>query len=228
MPHQFWAMRDKLFTGIYLIICGCLLMISKVIPDIIPGWLVSWPMALIGAGLLIAVISKRRTILWVIPIFWGAIALLDQQVPQLHFKQYSGAISIIVLGVFFLALRFIPAFNMGRRRKQDNILNVTNVFGHHQNKYQVNTYNGGRLVCVFGSMEIKMESDFVQDGAFIETSVTMGSLVLNIPPNWVVKNCMTSLLGAITDNRKPVAGYTGPAKTITLEGNVSLGSIEII
>lgn len=228
MPHQFWAMRHKVFTGIYLIIAGLLLLISKVVPDVIPNWLVTWPMAVIGAGLLIAVISKRKTILWVIPVFWGLFALLDQQLPQLHLKQYNGAISIIFVGLLFLTMRFIPAFYINKNSRQGNILKVTNAFTHHQNKYTVSAYNGSRLVCAFGSMEIKLESDFVQDGAFIETSVTMGSLVLNVPPNWVIKNCMTSFLGAITDNRKPSTSYAGPAKTITLEGNVSLGSIEII
>lgn len=228
MPHQFWAMRDKVFTGIYLIICGTLLLISKVVPDVVPGWLVTWPVALIGAGLLVAVISKRKTILWVIPIFWGTFALLDQQMPGLHLNQYSGAISIIFVGLFFLAMRFIPAFYINQKGRQGNILNVTNVFSHHHNKYAVNTYSGGRLVCVMGSMDVKMESDFVQDGAVIDTSVTMGSLILSVPPNWIIKNSMTSFLGTITDNRKTPATYTGPAKTITLEGNVSLGSIEII
>lgn len=227
MPHQFWAIRDKVFTGIYLVICGALLLISKAVPGFVPGWLVTWPAAVIGAGLLIAIISKRKTILWVIPIFWGTFALLDQQIPQLHLKQYSGAISIIFVGLFFLAMRFIPAFYIQQKGRQGNILNVTNVFSHHQNKYTVSNYNGGRLVCVLGSMEVKMESNFIQDEAVIDTSVTMGSLVLSVPPNWIIKNSMTSFLGTITDNRK-AAKYTGPAKTITLEGNVSMGSIEII
>ncbi len=228
MQHQFYARRDTVFTGIFLTIAGLLLLVSKLIPGSLPGWLVSWPMAVIGTGLLIAVISKRKTILWIIPIFWGGFAMLEQQMPELNIQKYSGAVSIIFVGLLFLGMRYIPAFYINKDRKRGNILNITTVFTHNQSTFNVNNYNGSRLICVLGNMEIKMENDFDQDDAIIDASITMGVLKLTVPPNWIVKNSMASLLGAITDYRKPAAANTGTTKTITLAGNVSMGAIEIV
>jgi len=228
MQHQFFAPRDKVFTGIFLFIIGILLLISKITPGVVPAWLVTWPVAVIGTGLLIALISRRKTILWLIPIFWGSYALLQQQMPELNLKQYSGAISIIFVGLLFLSMRFIPAWYIKKDALKGKMLNVTTVFSHNENSFNVNTYSGSRLVCVMGNMELKFESDFIEDNAVIEASVTMGVAKLTIPANWLIKNNMVSLLGAVSDNRKPAPAGAALVKSITLTGNVSMGVIEII
>jgi hypothetical protein len=227
MQHQFFAPRDKVFTGIFLFIIGLLLLISKITPGVVPVWLVTWPMAIIGTGILLGVITRRKTIVWLIPIFWGVYALLEQQMPELNLKQYSGAISIIFVGLLFIGMRFIPAWHVKKDAFKGNVLNVTTVFSHNQNSFTVNAYNNSLLVCVMGNMEVKMDGNFIQDDAVINASVSMGVVKLTVPPNWVIKNNMTTLLGAVTDNRKPAA-VTGLTKSITLAGNVTMGVIEII
>lgn len=217
-----------MFTGIFLFTIGTLLLLSKITPGVVPEWLVTWPVAVIGTGLLLAVITKRKTIIWLIPIFWGVYALLEQQMPELNLKQYTGAISIIFVGLLFIGMRFIPAWHMKKDAFDGNILNVTTVFSHNQNSFTVNGYNNGLLVCVLGNMEVKMEGDFMQDNAVINTSVSMGVAKLTLPRNWIIKNNITTLLGSVTDNRKPALPGMGPAKSITLAGNVTMGAIEII
>lgn len=227
MQHQFFARRDKVFTGIFLCIAGLLLLISKITPGAVPAWLVTWPVAAIGAGLLIGILSKRNTILWLIPIFWGTYALLQQQLPDLNLKQYTGAVSIIFVGLLFIGMRFIPAWHAKKDAFDGNVLTVTTICSHNENSFTVSDYNNSLLVCALGNMEVKMEGDFIGDNAVINASVTMGVAKLTLPTNWVIKNNMTTLLGAVTDNRKPAA-FGGFTKTITLTGNVSLGAIEII
>jgi len=228
MQQQFLASRDKVFTGIFLTIAGGLLLLNKLVAGIVPAWLVSWPAAVIGFGLLIALVSKRKTILWIIPVFWGGFALLEQQMPELNIQRYSGAVSIIFVGFLFLGMRFIPSFYIKKEANKGDKLAINNVFSHNQNNFIVNNYTGSNLMCAFGNMEIKLEGDFAQDDAVIYTSVNMGVIQLTVPPNWVIKNNITTLLGAVSDERKPANIQAAKPKTITLAGNVTLGRLEIL
>jgi hypothetical protein len=56
----------------------------------------------------------------------------------------------------------------------------------------------------------------------------MGAVKLAIPGNWIIKNNITTFMGAITDYRKPAALYQQASKTVTFKGSVSLGALELV
>ena len=159
-----------MWTGIFLVIVGAVLLASKAgFP--IPGWLLSWEVFVIALGLLIGIRHKFRNPTWIILVFIGSASFIDNFYPDLNIRRYIWPAAIILLGVFFI-LR--PKKNSGfgapwrrHRSEADNewrngfqsdnpvemsseqVVNITAIMGEVKRKMVTKSFRGGDITAFF-------------------------------------------------------------------------------
>jgi len=93
-PHREW-------TGIFLIIIGALLLAHKLDTDL-PDWLFTWPMLVIGIGLLNGFQHNFRNPTWFILVIVGGAFLIDQEFHETHLQELIWPGVLILVGLMFI------------------------------------------------------------------------------------------------------------------------------
>jgi cell wall-active antibiotic response 4TMS protein YvqF len=87
-------------------------------------------------------------------------------------------------------------------------------------------FRGGDVTAVMGGHDIDLRSAGTQDGpAIIDLLVWMGGVELFVPDNWRVTNEAVVVMGAITDETRPLVGE--PKGHVILRGLVLMGGVEL-
>lgn len=215
--------------GLLIIVAGLLLLASKIFTGI-PVWLFSWPMLIVGFGLLVAISSRLRNPLWIVLVFWGTFGILDSQVPEWHLHDYNTPAALICLGAFFL-------FRI-RRRKQPtfpaweqpgDMADVTAVLGNRREAVVDKAFKGVDITAVLGNVEMDLRNADFEGEARIDITCFMGGAKLLIPADWTIKTDTVVIMGGINDKR--MAGVDNPLlntqKILILDGTVIMGGIEV-
>jgi len=101
--------------------------------------------------------------------------------------------------------------------------------GNSQYLYSTNLQRV-KASCTLGSLQIYFDQAIPsENGAVVDINCELGSVELFVPKEWNVINSMSVTLGAAEEVRKH-SKYSSEEKkyTITIKGNVILGSVEII
>ncbi|HWB23882.1 MAG TPA: LiaF domain-containing protein [Chitinophagaceae bacterium] len=219
---------SKKWIGLFLVTAG-LLLIAYRLNTGIPDWLVSWPMAVIAIGLLVGIYHRFKNLFWLIPVFWGGFLMAEVQIPELNLGDYAGAVSLILVGLFFIYIkrargsRAVTAFD-SNEGPQD----VTTILGHTRRSVVTSNFKRFNAVCVMGNTEIDFNAALVEDTAVIDVTLVMGAAKLTMPANWIIKNEINPVMGAVEDRRRtPAAGYPAASKTVVLRGTVFMSAIDI-
>ncbi len=96
--------RHKEWTGIFLIIVGGLMLLHKLGVGL-PYWIFTWPMLLIGIGLLNGFQHNFRNATWFILIIIGSAFLLDEQFEAFRLKELLWPGVLILVGIMFIVRR---------------------------------------------------------------------------------------------------------------------------
>lgn len=86
------------------------------------------------------------------------------------------------------------------------------------------------LFAMMGGVKLDLyDAQLVNDEATINVAACMGGIEIHIPSEWTVISNVLPLMGAYIDKRRPPAGTTptGPKKTLTINGFVLMGGVEI-
>lgn len=217
---------SSIWTGIFIGLAGVLLLLSR-ITTVIPAWLVSWPAAIMALGVLIGIYTKFNPFVWLILVLWDGFLIVDKTMPRLNLHNYTGPVSIIFLGLCFIVARYMALHAKKISSKKGNF-NVTNIFSHNKNSFGADGYNGGNIACITGSLELKLNNNFINDEAVVDITVFMGSVKLAIPPNWVIKNTVMTFIGSLSDQRTPPVAFAGITKKVIFKGSISMGVLEIV
>jgi|SRR4051794_6105130 predicted membrane protein len=233
----------KIWTGLFLIVVGLLLLANKLHAGI-PDYIFSWPMLAIGIGLLIGIQHRFKTFFWVIPVAWGAFALIDQLNPQLNLHDYTGPLVLILIGLFFI-MRHGRYHNYAERRawkeqwkknwRAHDINNITDgewldstsVFGGAKKIILSKNFKGGDITCFMGGAEIDLSQADIQGKVVMDTTAVFGGIKLIIPPNWDLKIEITAVFGGVEDKRPVQVTKADPNKVLVLDGAAVFGGIEI-
>jgi hypothetical protein len=87
-------------------------------------------------------------------------------------------------------------------------------------------FTGGDVTAVMGGHDIDLRSAGTQSGpAVIDLLVWMGGVELFVPENWRVTNEAVVVMGAITDQTRPLIGE--PKGHVVLRGLVLMGGVEL-
>ena len=94
--------RGRIFGGLFLVLIGGIFL-AKEMGVIMPEWLYSWKMLLIGIGLFVGIKHRFRNFSWIILIGIGSWGLIAEDF-NLHISHVFWPVMIILLG-FILILK---------------------------------------------------------------------------------------------------------------------------
>jgi predicted membrane protein len=212
----------------------------------VPAWLISWPVGLIALGLAINLAHRFKSMPGFILMFVGAFNLLAQNVPDLHLRNYTLPIILILIGVFFM---FRPKKAWRHRRnfgahpnewrpgtehdgyvvksEGSDFIDSTCVLGGTKKIVVSKNFKGGDITCFMGGAEIDLSQADIQSTAMIDVTMIFGGCKLIVPANWEIKSEISVVFGGLDDKRVLNAANITPGKVLILEGTAVFGGIEI-
>lgn len=237
--------RSRIWSGLILVGAGLLLLGYKMGAPI-PGWIFTWPVLLIGIGLLIGIKSRFHNPGSMIMILIGGIFLLDQEIPGVDFHNYIVPIILISVGIIFILRPRSHSFRRNRRWDrmhfdEDNLknegissstddseyLDIVAVFGGIKKNVQSKNFKGGEIVSFMGGSEINFMHADIQNPIELEVNNVFGGTKLIIPSNWDVKNEISAVFGGVEDKRNFSNSIPESNKKIVLKGACVFGGIEV-
>ncbi|MEO7266014.1 MAG: DUF5668 domain-containing protein [Ferruginibacter sp.] len=245
--------HGRVWAGLLLLAIGVLLLLRTGDILFLPWWFFTWPMILIGFGILSGIKHGFRGGGWIIMIVIGSLFLINEMDPTLNLKRYIGPIAIIAVGLLFILRpkrnRFYrnnnypgndggqntlvtaaPGFNNDTENTSNDrrdFIDVTAVFGSVKKNVLSKTFKGGDIVSFMGGSEINLsQSDFSSKVTLDITNIFAGTKLI-IPPTWDVQSDITAIFGGVDDKRQFAGVVVDPNKVLILDGTCLFGGIEI-
>jgi hypothetical protein len=230
-----WQKKARAATvasGVFLVTCGLLLLLSKIYPGI-PAWLVSWPMLLIGIGLLCAVLSGFRRFFWVPVLLAGVFFLLQQQMPQWQLQQFALPFIVVLIGLRLMFRRqHAHAFaqEIGQRTgvTPDKWIDSTVVLGSVKKQIIHKDFRGGDITCLLGNIEVDLGRAGLKGIARLDMTLVCGRAQLALPRDWVVQSDITGVFGGVQDKRSTPLHTAAAGNLLVLDGTTFFGHLEIV
>ncbi len=231
----------------FLILFAAALFFCKESGYFIPEWVFTWPVLLIGIGIVSAVKHQFRHPIWIILIAIGTIFLVGDLIPYFSFDKYKIPLILLIIG---LVMIFKPRNNHRKRyarymhkhhhhwnagsygtmnSSSDDFIVLHNVFAGTKKNILSKDFKGGDIRNTFGGCELNlMLADFTGE-AVITINQQFGGIKLIIPPNWMVKSDLACVFAGIEDDR-PVVNTTdgSQAKILVLKGQIFMSGVEIV
>ncbi len=197
------------------------------------GWLSfddSWPIVIIAFGLMVALNGGRRR-RWRVPPPTGPTDPAHPWRPHEHHRSLSG---LGVLGMWlaiFVALQ-VSGVRLLRTTSADETVRVVSVMSRSEHVNRGTVFQGANVTNVMGRSELDLHDATLAPGsnAVIHVFSAMGSVVVRVPPAWTVDAGALSAIGAVRDERPPLAeaeSATGPGPRVVLRGVVMFGRLTI-
>lgn len=225
----------RIYLGIFLILIGGLWILERLdfIPDAWENIFISWQMLLIGIGVF-SVIGGNKTTGTVL-ILVGGFFLIDEvyTIPR-ELRQIGWPIIIIGIGVVLLIThgrkKSEPQINTGKSKQGMDYFDDFVIFGGREIFINSQSFVGGKTTSMFGGTEYDLrQSQLSVNGALIDCVSIFGGCGFKVPPDWTIKNEVTSIFGAFTDKRGATFGQIvpNPSKTLIIRGFSAFGGVEI-
>lgn len=227
--------NKRVYVGLFLIGIGAIWILEKLnlIPEVWEDIFISWQMLLIGIGVFSLLGGNKNTGTILIAI--GGFFLLDDifDIPG-ELRQIGWPLLIIIAGVLMLVSH--------GRRKNEPVLNEakTNsgldyfddfvIFGGREVLVNSQNLYGGKTTSMFGGTEYDLrQTRLSENGAVIDCVCIFGGCGFKVPPDWTIKNEVTSIFGAFTDKRGATFNSitANPSKTLIVKGFAAFGGVEI-
>lgn len=226
------ARAATITSGAFLVACGLLLLLSKIYAGI-PAWLVSWPMLLIGIGLLFAVLSGFRHFFWLPVLLAGVFFLLQQQMPQWQLQQFTLPFIVMLIGLRLMFRRphvhpFAQEIWWSAGTTQDNWLDSTVVLGSVKKQVFPTDFRGGDITCLLGSVDVDLGRARLQGVARLDITLVCGHAQLALPRDWVVQSDITGIFGGVQDKRSTPLYTAAAGNILVLDGTAFFSHLEIV
>jgi hypothetical protein len=247
MNHYQDPPKNRIYTGLFLLIAGILVLIHKLGAPI-PYWVFTTGTLLISIGLLIGLKSNFKNPGAFIVMFIGGIFLVSEFFPAFDVRTFIFPIILIGIGIAFI-LR--PKMPYRRRRRWNHYrgqmgsadfmakspdtasnefveyIDVVAVFSGVKKNILSKNFKGGEVTCFMGGAEINLLQADIQGTVVLDVTNVFGGTELVIPAHWHLQNDVTAVFGAVEDKRSVSATITDISKTINLKGTCVFGGIEI-
>jgi predicted membrane protein len=223
----------RILFGLFLVTVGVfwILLRLELIPTVWTNVLISWQMLLIGIGVF-SIIGGNRTA-GTILIIIGGFFLVDEVVkipPML--RQIGWPLLIIVIGLALI-------FTHRKKSPQPRLISETLgneyfddfvIFGGREIYINSNNFLGGKITSIFGGAEYDFRQAMLsENGAIIDCVCIFGGSSFRIPPDWNIKNEVSTVFGAFTDKRGQSFHniVSNPSKTLIIKGFSAFGGVEV-
>ena len=240
----------RVVGGLILVAVGAALLLRNT-GYLMPGWLFSWPVILILAGIYTGFKHNFRNNSWLIIMAVGCFFLVSKFIPSLSLEPLFWPIVIIGLGVVFILrpgrknwlnfkndIEYDKWKNVRTDSLQDQpedatldsngYLVVRSVFSGVNRNVVSKNFQGGHISSVFGGAGIDLSQADINGQVIIKFDVVFGGAKLVVPPHWAVQNEIDGVFHGVDDKRKwHTDAGSNPAKILILRGSAVFGGIEI-
>lgn len=235
--------RGRITAGILIVTFGTLYLL-KTMKFGIPGYVLSWPMILIGLGIVELVKHKFRKLHAYLLILVGNLFLFAQWYPDVISKQMILPIVLILIGLVFI---FKPKrsrkFKHGHKFNKENwqslhsacdhiseedFIDSVSVFGGIKKNVVSKQFKGADIVSFFGGTEINLSQADFNDRVVFDVTNIFGGTTLTIPSNWRVISEVTTIFGGFDDKRPEQSEIIEDnVKVMIIRGTCLFGGIEV-
>ena len=218
MRHE----NRRAVVGLFFILLGTLFLLNNfdLIPRL-PWWIYeyTWQWIFIGLGLFIFISGNRSGGFIFMGI--GTFFLLKEHY-YLNMRDFWPVI-LIIIGLSFI---FRHKRLTANREVNDNYFETLNVFGGGKQIISSPSLEGGRITSIFGGSDVDLRQSVAQTGAKIEITTVFGGCDIMVPPNWKIKNEVTSILGGFEDKRTNISQDEN-APIVVIKGLTMFGGGEV-
>lgn len=234
--------HDRFWVGFALLIAGGALLLQKMGAGL-PGWLFTWPMILIVAGVVTGLKHRFNNVSWLIMTAIGVFFLWDEMMIDMNLKPYFWPMIIIGVGLIFMFrpkrkwyrerekwARMDEGLNFGagfETQSSEDIINSVSVFGGVKKVITSKDFKGGEIICIMGGAEYNLSQADIKGPVSIEIVQVFGGTKLVVPPHWEIRSETVAIFAGIEDKRPVQPGTFDPSKVLILTGTTVFGGIEI-
>ncbi len=223
----------RALAGTILVVIGGILLARQVGVEI-PFWITTWPMILIAIGLFLGARKNFRPDFWLVPVFIGTVALIDDFYPDVSLRQFIWPMAIIFFGLYMILKPKRTKKNWDgdwqkyttQSTDSDNVMDITNVFGGSKRKVVSKDFKFGDITSVFGGADIDFMQADINGVATLDITNVFGGTKLLVPANWKVKSELVCIFGGVEDKR-PQSNDVYDTKMLVLTGTVIFGGVDI-
>ncbi|MBV9762928.1 MAG: hypothetical protein JO340_20375 [Acidobacteriaceae bacterium] len=233
----------RLFIAILLIAAGTLLFLSNL--GLLPAfnfW-AFWPLIFVvgGLGKLVSDPSRAGRTLGIVLVAGGSLVLLvSLGVLRIRAHDESWPLSLLLIAFGTISLiKILDANEHARGRvgfpggpaiPSADFAKEQIVFGSLKRKVETQSFQGGKLEVVFGSIEVNLRRAQItsaEKSATLEVNAVFGSVELRVPESWRVVASAASIFGSVEDKTlaNKVGTFEGP--TLFITGSAVFASLEI-
>lgn len=216
------AQITRTITGLLIVAVGAGFLLDNA--NVIEfGKLVSewWPLAVIGAGILMLV-NDVRSYLWALLVVGIGVVfqLRELGIVDINPWQMFWPIVIIVVGLSIVFSR-TPRNRVSKGERDD----VTAILGGTDQKNTSDDFKGSKLTAVLGGAKLDLRKATIKKEATIEVFSFWGGVELIVPRNVIVRNQTSAILGGVEDKTDQDAVKNAPVLYVT--GDVVMAGVEI-
>lgn len=225
----------RIYFGLFLIVLGMVWALERLdlIPDVVDEILISWQMLLIGIGIFSLIGGNRTTGLILILI--GGVFLIPQML-EIPYELRKIVWPMLIIGVGVIMLfrhrkEEKPLFNERVTTGSTDYFDDFIIFGGREIFINSNNLLGGRTTSIFGGTEYDMRrATLSPNGAVVDCLSLFGGCNFKVPPEWTIKNEMTTIFGAFVDKRGATFAPNNTmdhSKTLIIKGFTAFGGVEV-
>jgi predicted membrane protein len=239
--------HGHIWTGLFLLLIGIDYFLAE--NRLVPQWMFSWEMFLIGMGFFLGARHAFRGVAWLILILLGGVFLVKHHFaayfPEINFDNLW-PIALIVMGLFFIfrpRRRFRKKYSeeisnktIGQETEPaataaapapEDFIDSTSIFGGIKKNVISKNFRGGDITNIMGGSEIDLTQADINGTVTIDLTQIFGGTKLIVPSNWQVKPQMAAIFGGVEDKRSARNAAPDPNKILVLDGTSIFGGIEI-
>ena len=228
--------KGKVIGGVLLLLLGIGLMleVTRVIDFNFEGW---WT-AFIIIPCLINFFNSRNKTMSLIGVGTGVLLLLATRgiISWDEWWRYLICIVFIIWGIMLIIGRDnTHCCSQANKKKVDElkkinqdgrtIRQINNLFGKQSFEFAGQRFEGAKVQCSFGYVEIDLRNADLLDGAVIDLDCSFGGMEIRVGDDVFVKLAVDTSFAGV-ENKEHLL-YPDNAKTLYIKGHCSFGGIEI-
>jgi predicted membrane protein len=232
-PEHHHLTSNRTLIGVVLVLAGLFLVIRNTgfFPEFIDNVIFSWPMLLVGIGLVMTLGASEKTAGVIVMAVGGffMIPLIFRE--TFHMYNMFWPSIFIIVGVIFIISKRRGGWNAVSSKGVvgDDYVDYVNVFSGGERQVVSQNFKGGKISSVFGGIELDLTKANLASGVSeLEIACVFGGATIIVPDDWYVTIEVTPVLGGFSDSRKLRPGKTfDSSKHLLIKGAVVFGGGEV-
>ena len=226
----------KFIFGVIILLAGMALLglNTGFVPFYFKHILFSWQMILIAIGIIFLLTHDNKTP-GLIMLAIGTFFILPRVfVFPFNFYGMLWPIILIIVGLIILIRRgHRPSFHIPGQKTETPVpeagyIHEESVFTGTRHKFFYQTFRGGYINCVFGSVDLDLSQATLAEGTTeLELNIVFGGVNLVVPSDWKLLVRTNSVIGNFTDKRMVIKESADPSKLLIIKGSIVFGGGEI-